>query len=212
MRHIERLAKPNILIEKEEKWLQKFIESDKKRPPNSQYAHYEIKATLEAMSHNKCFYCEQRLLGLTPQIDHFIEVAEDKMLAFEWLNLYLSCDNCNHKLANRILSIENVLNPCFHSDEEIQQHLSFEDEMIISKNNSQIGLDTIRKYKLDSERLNYLRSKVLIQFHQIFTKILLAKENENRGLNEREINILNQFKQPDRPFSLMFKILLEKYI
>lgn len=212
MRYIERLPKPDILIKNEEKWLEKFLESGNNRPQNSQYAHREIKETLEAMSFHKCFYCEQRLIGLTPQVDHFIEVAEAKNLAFEWTNLYLSCDNCNRKIANRILSVENVLNPCIHSNEEIQQHLSFEDEVIITNNSSQIGLDTIRKYKLDTERLDLLRGRALKEFHKTLIRLLVLKNETNRNFNEQEINILNQFKQSNRPFSLMFKIVLEKYL
>lgn len=65
---------------------------------------------------------------------------------------------------------------------------------------------------MDSERLNYLQLVALKQFHKILIELLKRKNTANRDFNTQEINLLNQFKQPNRPFSLMFKILLEKYI
>ena len=43
--------------QKKDEWSTKFIASGKNRPDNSKYGHKEIKETLFAMSHNKCFYC-----------------------------------------------------------------------------------------------------------------------------------------------------------
>ncbi|MCU0389659.1 MAG: HNH endonuclease [Thermoflexibacter sp.] len=212
MRHIDRLTEPSILSKKKEEWTKKFIESGRERPDNSKYGHLEIHVLLGAMSFHKCFYCETMLKGTPKEIDHFIEVVENKELAFEWTNLYLACDNCNDKLPNRIIDTSDVLNPCRHTDEEIKTHLTFEDEVISSKNNSILGLRTIQKYKLDSGKLDYLRGIALKRFHQELIKIQQNQIQENgRSMNEQEREKLRQFTQRNQPYSLMFEILLEKY-
>jgi hypothetical protein len=47
MRHVKRLAEPDILVQKKDEWTRKFIASGKKRPNNSKYGHKEIKAALD---------------------------------------------------------------------------------------------------------------------------------------------------------------------
>ena len=108
MRGLIRLPKPQILIDKEDKWKNDFIASGKARPDSSKYGHDKIRIELASMSFHKCFYCESKLKLEPKEVDHHIEVSIKKELAFTWTNLYLSCDNCNNKL-NQILSF-----PCNH--------------------------------------------------------------------------------------------------
>ena len=150
MRHIERLPRPAILEERSEQWRDAFVNSEKRRPDNSKYAHPQIRESLNAMSFQKCFYCERKLKDVPQEIAHFIEVAERRDLAYEWNNLYLACDNCNDKTPNRSIPVTEVLDPCQHSDTEIQHHLTFEDEVIRARNDSGLGRKTIQKYKLDT--------------------------------------------------------------
>lgn len=100
MRHLNRLPTPNILIKKQVEWTDKFVSSSSKRPDNSKYAHKDILTDLCSISYHKCYYCEQKIKGIAQEIDHYIEVIEDKKLAFDWNNLYLSCSNCNNKISN----------------------------------------------------------------------------------------------------------------
>ncbi len=213
MRHIKRLPAPQILVEKQEEWTQKFLLSNNPRPDSSKYAHREIREALNAMSMHKCFYCERKLKGITQEVDHYVEVAEAREKAFAWENLYLACSDCNRKLSNRSIPNSETLDPCMHPDEEIMQHITFEDEMVLSLNGSDKGLQTIKKYKLDSQQLDYLRLKQ----RQYFTDLLLRiKDNqikENRKhLIPAELFALNRFRQAENPFSLMFKVLLSKHL
>lgn len=213
MIHVDRLPKPNILVRKEKEWTEKFLASGK-GPDNSKYRHKEILTTLNSMSYHKCFYCEQMLKGIPREIDHFIEVSDPKgkELAFVWNNLYLSCNNCNNKINNITIPVTEVLDPCKHTDEEIQKHITFEKEIITSKNNSAIGLKTIQKYKLGEPLLDYLRLK---QFDLFKDVLLQISNNQNaddgRKMNEQEKEKLKRFAQKDRSFSLMFRILLMRY-
>jgi len=192
----------------------KILASADKRPDHSKYGHNQIKGTLLTMSFHKCFYCERKLKGVYSEIDHFIEVSDPKGydLAFDWNNLFLACDNCNNKHPNNTIPVSKVLNPCLNSDEEIQSHLGFEDEFITSKNNSVIGLLTIKKFRLDNELLDYLRLKQLSYFKDVLLQIRKNQLEDNRKtMTKIEKESLILFSQPDHPFSLMFKTILTKY-
>ena len=64
MRHIDRLPEPEILVRKHEVWQQQFDKgrtvNPKLRPDSSKYGNKDIRKTLDACSHYKCFYCEGR--------------------------------------------------------------------------------------------------------------------------------------------------------
>lgn len=134
-----------------------------------------------------------------------------KDLAFAWSNLYLSCDNCNSKLNHEAIPIDAALDPCRNNDSEIQEHLTFNDEMITSADGSELDLKTIQKYRLDSELLDRRRSVQLKIFHKVLIEIQKKQISESRkSLNQNELSLLNRFKQADQPYSLMFKIILDK--
>ncbi len=212
MIHIERLLEPEILVKNKTEWTEKFIKSEKKRPSNSQYGHPKIRETLYCMSFQKCFYCEKDLKGDSKEIDHYIEVAERKDLAFEWNNLYLSCKLCNgKKIANKSIANSSTLNPCEHTDEEIIKHITFDDENITTVSDSEIGRKTIQKYDLNSIEQNYNRRKE----HRIFAKYYIKTiekmiVEDRKEFDKNELEFLNSFKSKDKPYSLMFKVLLSK--
>ncbi|MEH6306183.1 hypothetical protein RYH73_11050 [Olivibacter sp. CPCC 100613] len=207
MRHLQRLGKPQILVDKEVQWTEKFIESNKDRPNSKQYGHNVIKETLCNISHNKCFYSEVKFAGPTEaQVDHYIEVSEDKTKAFEWENLYLSHKESNiGKPSNIALPNSSCLDPFLDEDTTIEANLHFEDEQIFSL--SERGLNTIKKYKLNKPIYDTMRTAELKKFNKIIYEIAL----QNRELNDELRDILTSFAMPDRPFSLMFKKLLTKH-
>jgi len=210
MRYIKRYEKPKILETKQKEWTDKFIESQATRPDNSKYGHKDIKDLLFTMSHNKCFYCETILKGTVSEIDHYIEISENKQLAYEWENLYLSCENCNNKISNKNITVTETLNPCIDSDSEIEKHIYFEDELITFL--TEKGELTIKKYKLSSTNLDYLRLKELQRFKNILLDFKNKQISESRkSLIKKEIEILKRFIRPDNSFSLMFKNILAKH-
>ena len=212
MRGLERLPEPQILIDKKNIWLTKFLASGKKRPDSSKYAHHTIKTQLNSMSFNKCFYCETKLKGKRKEVDHHIEVSVDPSLSYEWTNLYLSCDNCNNKIRHSSIPINTALNPCVNTDLEIRAHLTFDDELIEAKDNSPLGLETIKKYRLDAEILDTRRRKSLKIFYKLWLAIKDNQIKERRDvLTEEERNALHRFKAIDHSFSLMYHVIIEKH-
>ncbi len=211
MIHIKRLEKPDILERKEAEWLANFIASGKERPDSKKYAHKDIKARLMQMSHNKCFYSEYKFSDNEGEIDHYIEVNPDKNGAFDWDNLYLSIKECNKgKISNAKIPVNTALNPCVDSDEEISNHLFFENGEISSVTPK--GLLTIQKYRLDNPLLNIQRKNKLLEFKDTLLELKTNQITENgRNLTEAEITILRRFASPEYPFSLMFRLLLRKF-
>jgi hypothetical protein len=211
MRYVKRLPTPQILAQRGAQWTQDFLGSTKSRPDGSKYAHAQIRSTLDSMSFHKCFYCEQKLKGRPKEIDHHIEVSERRDLAYDWDNLYLACDNCNNKLDNLSIPISQALNPCKDSDADIEIHITFEKDVIRPKNGSAKGLITIQKYKLDTELLDYVRSRQIQKFTDLLLAIYRQQIQEGgRQMTQAEKQSLKCFADPDASFSLMFRILLQE--
>lgn len=216
MRHIERLPVPAVLKEKQVEWQEKYdaklAEYPHARPDSSKYAHKEIKDALYAMSYGKCFYCETKLSGGNKEVDHFIEVAIDHGKAYEWENLYLACSNCNDKIDHAAISVTDALDPCRDSDEEIQQNLTFVDEQISAVPDSQKGLNTIKKFKLNTELLDMRRGQWLKKLLKTVADIEGVMIEEGRKtITEAERKILLRYMSPDQPYSLMCEVYLKTH-
>ena len=212
---IQRLDEPDILRAKKEQWDRAYEDrrmvDRKAKPRPAQYAHEQIKRRLQAMSHFKCFYCEQSVKG-RGEIDHYIECAERPDLAYDWKNLYLACFDCNHsKIRNGVLPVDACVDPC-DSSMNPAEHLAFQSDLIRARNNSERGRKTIRKYALDRPELDSERRKLLLYFMEIYSEILVNMNREGRQtMRDDEREILLRFAQADAPFSLMFRCYLPKH-
>lgn len=206
MRHIDKGCEPEYLTEHKEQWLKTFIESGKPRPESHKYAHKKIVDALWRASYGKCFYCECSLDGKSKEVDHFIEVAERKDLAFDWDNLNLSCDQCNNKCPNKDIPVEKVLDPCKDSDEDIQNCITFDCHVMHEVNNSEKGRQTITKYDLNSREQRYRRSEFLSQFAKI---IISLNCNGVNSLTDNQKEILRSLTYPTKPYSYMMEVFLK---
>lgn len=215
MRHIDRLPIPGVLAKKQAEWQGKYDEKLKAnpsaRPDSSKYAHKDIRGTLMKMSYGKCFYCESQLSNQPKEVDHFIEVAIDHSKAYSWENLYLSCPNCNDKVPHDQIPVTDALDPCRDSDDVIKANISFDNEMIVSVPGSPLGLNTIKKFNLNDELLDTRRAKWLNRIQRSICDILCNLVDDGRAkLNPKELQIIQSFKQSDRPYSLMSEIYIDK--
>ena len=212
MRQLQRLARPAILTSKAGEWTQRYLEKRAQnttlRPDSRQYAHREILDTLAAMSHRKCFYCEHLLDEDEYTVDHYVEVSEVPDKAFAWDNLYLSCRGCQGKLAEATVPRAECIDPC-DAGIEPAEHLTFEHEVILPRNDSQRGRQTIRKHKLARGDLQLRRSRRLNLFNDTLIAIQRVQIQEGRQeLTDDERALLRRFAEPEAPFSLMFRELL----
>ncbi|MEM7118858.1 MAG: HNH endonuclease [Chloroflexota bacterium] len=195
------------------KWLAAYLKrhqiNPKSRPYSSQYSHTEIRESLAAMSFGKCFYCERKLTDSEAEVDHFVEVAERPDLAFAWHNLCWSCRDCNRKKQSNLqVDVTECLDPCGAVDVP-EEHLSFNQEYIRPRFDSQKGSRTIQKYRLDRDQLNYARVKQLREFDRLLRVIMKKQIREGRQqMTGREKEYLLSFGQADQAFSLMFQVYL----
>jgi len=204
MRALKRLNKPAILNSKEQIWLDKILLTPDKRPGTNTYRHKEILEALLTTSYHKCFYCETLLKGVASEVDHHVEYNIDPCLSVTWENLYLACVSCNDKVNHREIPITEALDPCRNSDIEIQEHIYFENEVILPKSYSVLGSKTIKKYKLGSKNAEYLRMKELKKFNDVFQSISLKCIKEVRKPLPNETQKLKSFTLIEKSYSLMF--------
>jgi len=213
MRHLLRLPEPLILTQRRIQWLDTLLASGKTRPDSSKYGNPAIKQQLNTISFNKCFYCESKLKDKPKEIDHHIEVSIDLTLSYIWSNLFLSCDNCNGKLNHLAIPITQALDPFLHTNQQIESNITFKDEIITAVGGSVLGLNTIQKYRLDSDLLDKRRITQLKYFYQFVDKIRIKQiEDNGRALNDEEIEAINHFTQIDQPYSLMFKVIINQIL
>ena len=203
MIRVAREPEPAILAQKKADWLQKFLarkkEKPAERPPSAQYAHKTIVGTLRAMSHAKCFYCETK--G-TLEVDHYIEVAEDPTLAFEWHNLYLSCKPCNSKATNQAIPAADCVDPCDSSCDP-GEHLEFVGEEL--RYRTERGNATIRKYRL-ADGVGE-RRRVLQTIANMILALTKTKGRDALGVDERA-RLWRTFAHDDAEFALMARAYL----
>ena len=146
----------------------------------------EVKSTLNHLFNGKCAYCESSI-GVTSNgdIDHFrpkagamnIDGSFDPdhywWLAYEWHNLYLSCQVCSQRYKRNKFPVigERVpimgdhsseepllLDPCHHEDFHVQ-HIGYERELAIAL--TKRGNNTIKILGLNRKELLASRKKEL---------------------------------------------------
>lgn len=197
MIRLKRSDTPGVLLRLGDGWTERFLASPDRRPPSRQYRHPEIVDALRACSHGKCFYCELAVPSREGEVDHYVEIAVDRALAFQWTNLYWACRGCNDKV--RSVPLVACLDP-FDPDVDPVDHLIYDDEQIRARNGSTRGLRTIDRYKLNREGLQLARSRVL---RNLFAFVLELERETDARKKADLTELVRSFAAPDRPFSAM---------
>lgn len=158
------------------------------------YGDASIKALLRSAQYDKCCYCEM-VVGASGDVEHFRpkgDVRQDTdetvltpgyyWLAYDWLNLFLSCSTCNqrHKKSlfplaypqvrarshddGELLSNEQplIIHPCLDDPEE---HIGFRAEIAfprpVNGHGSVRGEQSIRVFDLNRPDLRSQRRRTL---------------------------------------------------
>jgi len=102
------------------------------------YGHAEVKQLLYEIQNEKCIYCETKFTHNSPgDIEHFRPKSLYYWLAYDWKNLFLSCEECNRRYKRDKFPLFNPAN----------------------KNNSHHDFD---RTKLENDRRNHLERLKLI--------------------------------------------------
>lgn len=196
---VVRESEPEILRKKKAPWLTNFLGSGKDRPESKQYAHADVLTALRAMSHGKCFYCESKA-PLT--VDHYIEVSENKNLAFEWSNLYLACKPCQGKATNLDIPASTCVDPCDKQCDP-EEHLEFVGEHVRYKTDR--GNQTIKKYRL--ARGISERRRVLHDLTKAILELSKTKGWQQLG-GEEKAALWRAFAHDDAEYAMMARAYL----
>lgn len=152
------------------------------------YAHRKVKEALIAAQHDKCFLCESKITHIAHgDVEHFRPKAAYRQdendalrrpgyywLAYEWDNLFLSCQLCNQQFKKNLFPLADqssratshkddlkrerplFLDPSVIGDNP-ERYISFRREVPFALNGSPRGEATIKGLGLDRQKLNERR-------------------------------------------------------
>jgi uncharacterized protein (TIGR02646 family) len=179
------------------------------------YGHTNVKEMLIKLQDNKCCFCESKIGHISyGDVEHFrpkagwVQGNENLnkpgyyWLAYEWSNLLLSCEICNQRYKkNYFPLVEGSLRALSHNDEvneenhiflnpnteDVEEFITFKEEIPVSVSENIRGKETISKLGLDRKLLNEERRKKLNLIRDIYD---LAK-----GYPETSPELKNRAKQ-----------------
>jgi uncharacterized protein (TIGR02646 family) len=147
------------------------------------YSHKSVKEALKQAQHDKCFLCESKITHIAyGDVEHFRPKAAYRQddndalhkpgyywLAYEWHNLFLSCQLCNQQFKKNLFPLINPSaratshkedldseQPLFidPSVDDPERFISFRGEVPFAPNDNPRGKATIRGLGLDRQKLN----------------------------------------------------------
>jgi uncharacterized protein (TIGR02646 family) len=147
------------------------------------YAHKSVKQALIQAQHDKCFLCESKITHIAyGDVEHFRPKAaysqddNDALhkpgyywLAYEWKNLFLSCQLCNQQFKKNLFPLVNPsARATSHKDDldseqplfidpsidDPEQFISFRGEVPFAPGDNPRGRATIKGLGLDRQKLN----------------------------------------------------------
>lgn len=149
------------------------------------YAHKTVKAALRKAQHDKCCFCESKLTHISyGDVEHFRpkggvrQKSGDALgrpgyywLAYEWSNLFLSCQLCNQRYKANLFPLKKPANRAkSHDDnvateepkfidpsEDVGRYISFREDVIFAVDDNSRGKATIKALGLARVELNDMR-------------------------------------------------------
>jgi uncharacterized protein (TIGR02646 family) len=188
------------------RWLAKDCEANRWSWPQylGKKLNQHAREAMESWHHSKCAFCEAPLSQ--GWVEHFRSKTQYPLAAFVWLNLFLSCEECNQ--AKGVGDHQGCLKP---DREDPTDYLwvnpisrKIEPKPGISEAGRQRAARTIELFRLDRPELRKLYEKYLLGLVSSGQVILRTPEQAPLHLAG-----LRALARPDRPFSLMVKSLLE---
>lgn len=149
------------------------------------YGHRTVKNALIKAQHDKCCFCESKVTHISyGDVEHFRPKAGVRQkpgdalerpcyywLAYEWSNLFFSCELCNRRHKGNLFPLENPAERAkTHDDnvaaekpifidpsEDVERYISFREEVIFAVDDNPRGKATIEALGLDRSKLNDMR-------------------------------------------------------
>jgi len=200
------------------------------------YGHASVKAILIAAQHGKCCFCEAKITHISyGDVEHFRPKAgycqdpDDDFtrpgyywLAYDWSNLYLSCQLCNQRYKKNSFPLQNpklrcrdhlgdltLEEPLFIDPGALnpEDYIEFAAEQPMARNSSLQGLETIKALGLLREPLRERRHDKYVMLSTLRDVALL---NANESLGQRARDLLDRAVADDAEYASMARSLMSK--
>jgi uncharacterized protein (TIGR02646 family) len=200
------------------------------------YGHDTVKEALTQAQYGKCAFCEAKIDHISyGDVEHFRPKAgyrqypDDSLgrpgyywLAYEWSNLYLSCQLCNQRFKKNTFPLEEDAKRCRHHQGDLgaeqplyidpgavdpEQHIEFAADQPIARNGSLQGAETIQGLGLQRETLRerrFDRYKMLATLKEVMN--LLPHD----PLGRRASTILQEAMKDTAEYASMARCLMRQ--
>jgi uncharacterized protein (TIGR02646 family) len=199
------------------------------------YGHENVKRTLIQTQHEKCCFCEAKITHIAyGDVEHFRPKAgyrqrpEDALgrpgyywLAYDWINLYLSCQLCNQRFKKNTFPLIDDGRRCRNHREDLaledplfidpgetdpEDHIEFVGEQPVAKDGSLRGLETIKALGLQREPLRERRFDRYRMLAALKNVALLMPDDP---LGQQALGILADAVEDRAEYAAMARCLME---
>lgn len=196
---------------------------------NTLYGGAEVKDKLKHLQNDKCCFCEATVSHVAHgDVEHYrpkagwVQKDKDKLtkpgyywLAYDFSNLYLSCQICNQKFKRNYFPLADAAKRAkTHTDkltgeksliidpgkENPAKYLTFNKEMIAAINDNAKGTETIKRTGLNRKEILKARFEYL---GILQTLADIARNNFPQAANARKK--MKELAKPDKLYSLMVR-------
>ena len=208
---------------------------------NKIYGHGDVKNLLRMVQNGKCCFCEAKIAHVSyGDVEHYRPKAgwiqnDEKLnrpgyywLAYDWDNLFLSCEICNQRHKKnyfplsdnnkRAISHEYALkdeSPIFikPDTEDPEKFIEFKEEIPFPVDSNPRGIQTIEKLGLDRESLNERRREKLGLIRMLYD-LAIDIPTTTAEIRQRAVNqirkIASEFTADNAEYSSMFRAFFKK--
>ncbi|RYF85173.1 MAG: hypothetical protein EON98_07300 [Chitinophagaceae bacterium] len=196
---------------------------------SSLYGSPEVKNKLKELQKDKCCFCEARISHVSHgDVEHFrpkagwMQQEKDKLakpgyywLAYDFSNLFLSCQICNQKYKKNYFPLADPSKRAKTHKEKLSgekaliidpgkdnpsKFLSFNKEFAVPVNNNPKGIETIKRTGLNRKEILKDRSEYLEILQQLAN---IARNNLPDAASAKAY--FKKIAKPDRIYSLMVR-------
>src|SRR6185295_1123371 len=200
------------------------------------YGHASVKDMLIEAQHGKCCFCEAKITHISyGDVEHFRPKAgyrqdpDDDLarpgyywLAYDWSNLYLSCQLCNQRHKKNTFPLRNPHLRCRNHLGDLtpeeplfidpgasnpEDHIEFAAEQPMARNGSLQGLETIKALGLLREPLRESRHDKYVQLSTLRDVALLYSDEP---LGKRARSVLDRAVSDDAEYASMARCLMSR--
>lgn len=201
---------------------------------NTVYGHETVKKVLREAQNDKCFLCESKVSHISyGDVEHFrpkagyCQSAIDNLhrpgyywLAYEWENLFFSCQLCNQRFKRNLFPIADENNRATshkddHNSEEPlfinpakenpEEFISYRGEYVFAVGNNERGEITFKGAGLDRVELEEYRRTYLEEMRQIF---IIATATPELPQSQEALIFLRSRATKNYKYSVMLKSAL----